>query len=192
MSPEAVTTGEFESLLRRARALLAAAASVSEAPGADFAPAGGRQYTSAPPTGDHESFHDRLLRSFQAASTPSELVEAIEQGERALERLRHGPATGKPETQAEREDRILNTMVGLADMEVAVLEHMHVRAVRQLRVRAGREPQYGRPAERQWASAGERRERAALMTSAGLSTRETARLLGVSHTTVQSDLRNVA
>jgi hypothetical protein len=133
-------------LLREVGQLAAEAAVIAEAPaspaneqrGARGAPA------SKEPTGHSWSLHDAIVRRSRGCVTDTHLREVIVWAKVSITKARIGPRP-EPESDFERDKRILNVDVDKAPDEVAAMEGLSEKDIRGLRTRNGRNAETGRP-----------------------------------------------
>lgn len=187
-------------LKRRRDALLARAAVVAEAPGADYVPAGHGQADSKPPTGTSSSLFDLIVARINGAENDRQLERAIYEGEAAVDRYSQGPHVkadklGHQETSEERDHRIVHQYEGMPAPEVAAWERCSTTHIWKLRRQNGRDPVDGKRkpgSSLAWANRRVREEAVADLKAKGLSLRAIADEVRISHTQVQRDLNSYA
>lgn len=138
-------------LLREVGQLAAEAAVVAEAP-AGSPPTkdmGGRTTPDEPspwrpPTGHSWSLHDAIVRRARGCVTDTQLRAVIVWARVSIMKAKIGPRPD-PESDFERDKRILNVDVDKAPDEVAAMEGLSEKDIKDLRTRNGRNADTGRP-----------------------------------------------
>lgn len=179
------------SLENRARQLIAKASIVAEGPGADFVPAGKRAYSDRDPSGHSWSLADAMIQRFAKCDREHELLRAIHWAEAVLERALRSPES-VPESEAQRDERVLFECEGWQAERVVASEDLTLRQVWSLRIKNGRTASEGlvmEGAAMKYANKGERVRRAQELAEQGMSARQIALQFGVSHPTILDDLR---
>lgn len=149
-----------------------------------------------PSTGDPNPPHVVYRISYEECTNDLCRVSVIRRAHRALKEIQHTQAGSATETEAQRNRRLIKEGEGFSAEEVAVAMRMKVTEVWKTRLGFGRDKETGVVDITQrmaLASPAERRARAKLLKDEhGMSARQIALLLDVSHTQILLDLRRAA
>lgn len=147
------------------------------------------------PPGDPNPPH-LIWRRRMEASTPEKLPGLIGEARLELEQIRgYGRAAAprpKGESRAEWEARLIREGEGFEARDVANRFRCGVQDVTRIRAREGRDPSTGKAVRLVEGSVEARRERVVQMHRGGASTRQIARLVGVSQTLVMKWTKEAA